>query len=135
MSECGEYAVENGVPLNPAGRTGVAGRGLLPRFGPNHTACTVVTRWTDADDGTIPVAGQARNFDILLERQSDGAWSLPSTEEAVQAGDPIPLVVNTIQEVVDSDVTANDEKATLKMKIAKTWCEGFNIRHPIARGW
>jgi hypothetical protein len=32
------------VPLNPLGRTGMNGRGLLGRFGPNHAADPIVTR-------------------------------------------------------------------------------------------
>uniref|UniRef100_A0A5S6QQB9 ADP-ribose pyrophosphatase, mitochondrial n=1 Tax=Trichuris muris TaxID=70415 RepID=A0A5S6QQB9_TRIMR len=30
------YVVSHGLPLNPSGRTGLAGRGLLPRWGPSH---------------------------------------------------------------------------------------------------
>ena len=33
-----------GRPLNPRGRTGVRGRGLLGRWGPNHAADPIVTR-------------------------------------------------------------------------------------------
>uniref|UniRef100_A0A5S6QS05 ADP-ribose pyrophosphatase, mitochondrial n=1 Tax=Trichuris muris TaxID=70415 RepID=A0A5S6QS05_TRIMR len=31
-----KYVVKAGLPLNPAGRTGLRGRGILPRYGPNH---------------------------------------------------------------------------------------------------
>ncbi|XP_009637201.2 ADP-ribose pyrophosphatase, mitochondrial-like, partial [Egretta garzetta] len=41
----GLYVVENGRPRNPVGRTGLTGRGLLGRWGPNHAADPVVTRW------------------------------------------------------------------------------------------
>ena len=30
------YAVVDFLPLNPIGRTGIIGRGLLPSWGPNH---------------------------------------------------------------------------------------------------
>ncbi|XP_029863067.1 ADP-ribose pyrophosphatase, mitochondrial-like isoform X2 [Aquila chrysaetos chrysaetos] len=40
----GLYVVENGRPRNPVGRTGLTGRGLLGRWGPNHAADPVVTR-------------------------------------------------------------------------------------------
>uniref|UniRef100_A0A5S6QK53 ADP-ribose pyrophosphatase, mitochondrial n=1 Tax=Trichuris muris TaxID=70415 RepID=A0A5S6QK53_TRIMR len=30
------YTVKDGYPLNPSGRTGLSGRGLFPRWGPNH---------------------------------------------------------------------------------------------------
>ena len=33
------------VPLNPLGRVGIAGRGVLGRFGPNHAGGGLVTRW------------------------------------------------------------------------------------------
>jgi len=36
---------DHGVPQNPLGRTGMRGRGLLGRFGPNHAADPVVTRY------------------------------------------------------------------------------------------
>lgn len=40
----GKYEIVNGVPRNPFGRTGMCGRGLLGRWGPNHAADPVVTR-------------------------------------------------------------------------------------------
>lgn len=41
----GKYQLnEQGVPQNPLGRTGMIGRGLLGRFGPNHAADPIVTR-------------------------------------------------------------------------------------------
>ncbi|KHJ46705.1 hypothetical protein D918_03029 [Trichuris suis] len=37
-TKCGipTYLVRSGLPLNPEGRTGYSGRGVLPRWGPNH---------------------------------------------------------------------------------------------------
>jgi len=35
----------NGFPLNPRGRTGLRGRGLLGLWGPNHTTDPIVTRF------------------------------------------------------------------------------------------
>lgn len=32
------------LPRNPCGRTGLTGRGLLGRWGPNHAADPIVTR-------------------------------------------------------------------------------------------
>ena len=43
-SHNGVYNVENGFPKNPVGRTGISGRGLLGKWGPNHAADPVVTR-------------------------------------------------------------------------------------------
>ena len=33
------------MPLNVKGRTGVIGRGLLGKWGPNHAADPIVTTW------------------------------------------------------------------------------------------
>lgn len=41
----GEYQIVEGRPLNPRGRTGLRGRGVLGRWGPNHAADPIVTRW------------------------------------------------------------------------------------------
>ena len=42
----GEYLVDSSNrPLNIRGRTGVSGRGVLGKWGPNHAADPVVTRW------------------------------------------------------------------------------------------
>lgn len=41
----GIYKIDNNYPLNPAGRMGIRGRGLLGRWGPNHAADPIVTRW------------------------------------------------------------------------------------------
>uniref|UniRef100_A0A5S6QYV1 ADP-ribose pyrophosphatase, mitochondrial n=1 Tax=Trichuris muris TaxID=70415 RepID=A0A5S6QYV1_TRIMR len=40
----GTYKVENNVPLNPKGRTGICGRGHLRRWGPNHISCFDIRR-------------------------------------------------------------------------------------------
>jgi ADP-ribose pyrophosphatase len=41
----GQYEIVNKLPQNPIGRTGIIGRGLLGRWGPNHAADPVVTCW------------------------------------------------------------------------------------------
>ena len=43
-----------GRPLNPRGRTGIAGRGLLGRWGPNPAVVVIVTR-RDSDAGTTDI--------------------------------------------------------------------------------
>lgn len=45
QSHIGQYNVFKGVPLNPEGRTGIKGRGVLGRWGPNHAADPIVSRW------------------------------------------------------------------------------------------
>ena len=50
----GPYSMSEGepkAPLNVRGRTGMKGRGVLGRWGPNHAADPVVTRWKRGEDG------------------------------------------------------------------------------------
>ena len=56
-----------GMPLNPAGRTGLTGRAFLGRWGPNHAADHVVVRFTA--DGKMQIA--------LAYRARDGKWAIP----------------------------------------------------------
>ena len=41
----GPIVMEDGRPRNPRGRTGLRGRGLCPKWGPNQCADSIVTRW------------------------------------------------------------------------------------------
>ena len=61
----------DGYPLCPTGRTGAYMRRRLGRWGPNHAADPIVTRWTNAEDGhkILSVA--------LIKRGDIHIWALP----------------------------------------------------------
>lgn len=52
-SHIGAYQVKGKLPLNPFGRTGLRGRGILGRYGPNHAADPIVSTWKRDDNGVI----------------------------------------------------------------------------------
>lgn len=56
----------SGRPENPAGRTGVIGRGLLGQYGPNHAADPLVTRMN----------GSVLEF-VAIKRRDNGEWAIP----------------------------------------------------------
>ncbi|MHC5114979.1 MAG: NUDIX domain-containing protein, partial [Planctomycetota bacterium] len=59
---------DRGRPLNPRGRTGLAGRGLLGRWGPNQAAAAVVLRISD----------DREHVDVLLgAKEDEGKLWLP----------------------------------------------------------
>lgn len=58
----------SGRPLNPMGRTGLADRGLLGKWGPNHAADPIVTRYH-------PTTGQLQV--VAIQRKDTGQWALP----------------------------------------------------------
>lgn len=50
VSWTGRYQIVDSRPLNPEGRTGLKGRGVLGKWGPNHAADPIVTRWKMIED-------------------------------------------------------------------------------------
>ncbi|CAI4232772.1 unnamed protein product [Auanema sp. JU1783] len=72
-----DYTLDTeGRPLNPQGRTGLRGRGILGRWGPNHAADPIVTR---IHDGVLQF--------VAIKRQDTGEWAIPGG--MVDAGEVI----------------------------------------------
>jgi ADP-ribose pyrophosphatase len=63
-------AAKRGCPLNPFGRTGMCGRGLLGKWGANHAADPIVTRWVDRDGTWVLQL-------VVVKRKDTGDWALP----------------------------------------------------------
>lgn len=68
-------------PLNPNGRTGISGRGTLPRWGPNQASDLAITRQNKLTED-IEL--------ILIQRRDTGQWAIPggkldSDESAIDA--------------------------------------------------
>jgi ADP-ribose pyrophosphatase len=59
---------EQGRPLNPRGRTGMAGRGLLGKWGPNFAADPIITR-------LHPKFGDLEM--LAVQRRDNGQWAIP----------------------------------------------------------
>ncbi|GFN90287.1 transient receptor potential cation channel subfamily m member 2-like, partial [Plakobranchus ocellatus] len=80
------YEIKDGLPVNPVGRTGLRGRGLLGRWGPNHAADPVVTRWKMADgDKCVEVDGKPVMEFIAIRRKDNNSWALPGSVCALDA--------------------------------------------------
>eukprot|EP00325_Prymnesiales_sp_UTEX-LB-985_P002783 CAMPEP_0174705770 /NCGR_PEP_ID=MMETSP1094-20130205/8869_1 /TAXON_ID=156173 /ORGANISM="Chrysochromulina brevifilum, Strain UTEX LB 985" /LENGTH=1050 /DNA_ID=CAMNT_0015903971 /DNA_START=465 /DNA_END=3614 /DNA_ORIENTATION=+ len=72
---------EHGAPQNPVGRTGLKGRGLLGKWGPNHAADPIVTRKTA--EGRLQV--------VVIQRRDNRQWALPGG--MVDAGESVSQTV------------------------------------------
>jgi ADP-ribose pyrophosphatase len=59
---------EAGRPLNPQGRTGMTGRGLLGKWGPNYAADPIITRINRKSGGMEMLA---------IQRKDNGQWAIP----------------------------------------------------------
>nr|XP_020023452.1 transient receptor potential cation channel subfamily M member 2-like isoform X2 [Castor canadensis] len=85
----GVYEVQDGLPLNPMGRTGLRGRGSLRWFGPNHTLHPVITRWRRNQDGAICRKSIKKMLEVLvLKHPSSEHWALPGGSR--EPGDMLP---------------------------------------------
>ncbi|GJQ72026.1 hypothetical protein Trydic_g3128 [Trypoxylus dichotomus] len=75
----GEYVISNNRPLNPRGRTGITGRGVLGRWGPNHAADPIVTRWKMSNGKKV--LHSKSNLPILqfcaIQRRDNNEWAIP----------------------------------------------------------
>lgn len=57
-----------GRPLNPHGRTGLSGRGLLGKWGPNYAADPIITR-VNRSSGILEM--------LAIQRKDNGQWAIP----------------------------------------------------------
>jgi ADP-ribose pyrophosphatase len=69
IADSSRWKDDVGRPLHPRGRTGLAGRGLLGRWGPNHAVTAIVTR-RETSDAALEI--------LLARRDVDGDPELPA---------------------------------------------------------
>nr|XP_019958608.1 PREDICTED: ADP-ribose pyrophosphatase, mitochondrial isoform X1 [Paralichthys olivaceus] len=131
----GSFKVENGKPLNPHGRTGLTGRGLLGRWGPNHAADPVVTRWkVDAKGAKIhhPVTKRPILQFVSIKRKDCGEWAIPGG--MVDSGEQVSLTLQRefAEEALNSLSVSPSEKAKIYERITKLFkSTGF----PVYKGY
>jgi len=76
-----KYQVVDGLPRNPIGRTGITGRGMLGKWGPNHAADPIVTRWKrDGKGAIVHHTGESKKpileF-VSIQRGDTKEWAIP----------------------------------------------------------
>jgi len=115
QSHEGNYSLdEQGRPLNPHGRTGLQGRGILGRWGPNHAADPVVTRWQRDEKGDKVVNALSGNpvleF-VCIERGDGGGWAIPGG--MVDPGEKVSTTLKRefMEEAMDSTQASSEENA------------------------
>lgn len=110
----GEYLVDgNNRPLNIHGRTGVTGRGVLGKWGPNHAADPVVTRWKMLETGNgekflDETSGKPVLEFVCIQRKDTGIWAIPGG--MVDPGEKVSTTVKRefMEEALDSTGSAKD---------------------------
>ncbi|XP_011506020.1 PREDICTED: ADP-ribose pyrophosphatase, mitochondrial [Ceratosolen solmsi marchali] len=118
------YSIDkNNCPLNPIGRTGIKGRGILGRWGPNHAADPIVTRWKRNKDKCVQM-DKITNKPILqfvsIQRRDSGEWALPGGMV-----DPGEKVTATLLREFMEEAMNSLEKNQSELENAKQCMERF----------
>ncbi|KAM8825487.1 ADP-ribose pyrophosphatase, mitochondrial [Synchiropus picturatus] len=127
----GSYKVEKGKPLNPRGRTGLAGRGLLGRWGPNHAADPIVTRWkTDTSGAKVshPLSKKPVLQFVSIKRKDCGEWAIPGG--MVDPGEKVSLTLQRefSEEALNSLQVSSAEREKINERIRNLFkSNGFQV--------
>lgn len=127
----GHYKLEKGFPLNPHGRTGLSGRGLLGHWGPNHAADPIVTRWKlDAKGSKTIHSGTKRPIlqFVSIKRKDCGEWAIPGG--MVDPGEKLSLTLQRefSEEALNSLAVSPAERAKIHERITRLFkSSGFMV--------
>jgi len=119
LADAVAFDERSGAPLNPRGRTGLRGRGLLGKWGPNHAADPIVTRWE-------PLTGHLQVIAIL--RKDTHEWALPGG--IVAAGESMSATVR--RSIQDAGDFSNDKS---REEFGKLVDELFTRGHYVFMGY
>lgn len=127
----GDYVIsEAGYPLNPIGRTGIVKRGLLGRWGPNHAADPIVTRWKRDARGIIE-KNECTKKPILqfvaIKRRDTGNWAIPGG--MVDPGETVSATLKRefMEEAMNSLRHNKEERETLERSMKEFFEKGDEI--------
>ena len=104
------FTDNGGFPLNPYGRTGLTGRGVLGRWGPNHALDAVVSRWKRYPDGDFELKNNKKILEFIgVKREDNDEWSLPGVSHSIFTIPTFPLsrICNIISELSDQHSIRN----------------------------
>eukprot|EP00056_Hartaetosiga_gracilis_P004920 m.79570 g.79570 ORF g.79570 m.79570 type:complete len:272 (+) comp11982_c0_seq1:111-926(+) len=120
---------KDNMPLNPIGRTGVTGRGLLGKFGPNFAADPIVTRWKRNQDNVVVCdkSGKPILQIVLIKRKDTGEWALPGG--MVDEGEKVSITLAREfgEEAMSSLDVPEREKKIIHFRIEDAFKHGTTI--------
>ncbi|XP_066140484.1 ADP-ribose pyrophosphatase, mitochondrial isoform X1 [Euwallacea fornicatus] len=130
QSYMGDYIIQDKRPLNPKGRTGLIGRGILGKWGPNHAADPIVTRWK-IDDKQKKCINKLTGKQILqfcaIKRRDCGQWALPGG--MVDPGEKVSETLKRefLEEALNSLKTSEEQQKIEEDMIKTFFTEGLEI--------
>lgn len=125
----GKYEIKNNYPLNPCGRTGLVGRGVLGRWGPNHAADPIVTRWKTFENNHVLHEQSHKPIIqfVAIQRKDSGEWALPGGMVDCEE-----LVSNTLkrefmEEAMNLLEKSEGEAVKIKLEIEEVFKKGVEV--------
>ncbi|ESO95373.1 hypothetical protein LOTGIDRAFT_117098 [Lottia gigantea] len=114
-----KYEVVNSLPRNPMGRTGLTGRGSLGRWGPNHAADPIVTRWKNKDKKILQF--------VAVQRKDNGEWAIPGG--MVDAGEVVSQTLRREfgEEALNTLEADSSEKKHIEQSLDRLFHSGTEI--------
>lgn len=137
ISHNSNYTIDSisGKPLNPFGRTGITGRGSLGRWGPNHAADPIVTRWskTGNEIEIDSATGKPKLLFLAIQRRVGKMWAFPGG--MVEKGEE--TIVTAQRELCEEALNSlswrsDDEGAAFQKKLIS---ELFARAEPVYKGY
>lgn len=124
-----KYDIKNGYPLNPCGRTGLAGRGVLGRWGPNHAADPIVTRWKKFENDHVfhEKSGKPIIQFVAIQRKDSGEWALPGG--MVDCGEVVTATLKRefMEEAMNLLEKSKEDAVKLEKEIEEVFKEGIEV--------
>ena len=129
VSFLGKYDVVDGLPRNPMGRTGLVHRGCLGRWGPNHAADPIVTRWKRDDDGEVikDENGKPIAQFVAVQRRDNHEWAIPGG--MVDPGEFVSMTIKKEfgEEALNTLEMTEAEKAEMSKMVEKFLSDGDEV--------
>jgi ADP-ribose pyrophosphatase len=129
----GNFAVDSfGYPLNPIGPTGIRGRGILGKWGPNTAADPLVTRWKrDSNDNVILKNNHPILQFVAIKRRDTGEMAIPGG--MVEPNEEMSLTAKREfgEEALNSLEMTEESRKDLSVKLDKF----FKDSHCIYEGY
>eukprot|EP00055_Hartaetosiga_balthica_P008564 m.32327 g.32327 ORF g.32327 m.32327 type:complete len:276 (+) comp6376_c0_seq3:45-872(+) len=125
-----DYEVtKDNMPINPIGRTGISGRGLLGKFGPNFAADPIVSRWKRNENNELVYNADGKPILqlVLIKRRDNGQWALPGG--MVDEGEQVSLTLarEFSEEALNSMEMSEEEKHKIAEKVHEAFTHGEKI--------
>eukprot|EP00730_Choanoeca_flexa_P007583 TRINITY_DN12352_c1_g1_i1.p1 TRINITY_DN12352_c1_g1~~TRINITY_DN12352_c1_g1_i1.p1 ORF type:complete len:1459 (+),score=335.46 TRINITY_DN12352_c1_g1_i1:373-4377(+) len=121
-----------GRPINPYGRTGMTGRGLLGKWGVNWAADTVVTRWRRDRNGVVMERDGLKVLEFVAIKRRDGyGWAIPGGFREGVEGELDTFGREFIEETMNKSTGGDFEELTEDER--KTVRELFQHAEPVCK--